>query len=192
MAEENKDTTQEQKAATAADELVAKFGDRVKAEHNLRGEPTVSVAVADLIPVLTWLLKERKPAFNMLVDVCGADYLEREKRFDVVYHLLSMARAERLRIKVQVAEGEEVPTATGLYFSADWPEREVYDMFGIKISGHPNLKRILMWEGYDGFPLRKDFPLKGNRTPEERYAAKDKRRSKDMKQYCWEGYCTDL
>lgn len=186
------ETQQEVKQPTVLDELVAKFGDAVAVEPVFRGELSARVEPANVLAVMSYLYNERNPSFKMLIDVCGADYPEREKRFDVVYHLLNMQSGERLRIKTSVAEGEEVPSVTGLWKSADWQEREAYDMFGILFSGHPNLKRILMWEGYDGWPLRKDFPLKGNAPPEERYAEKDKRRTKDMKQYCWEGYCTEL
>jgi len=189
---ESEQAADAQKPPTALNDLVARFGDKVKPEPPFRGELAARVAPEDLIPALTFLRKGRKPAFEMLIDICGADYPEREKRFDVVYHLLSMSNTERIRIKTSVAEGEELPTATGLWNAANWQEREVFDMFGIPFAGHPNLKRILMWEGFDGHPLRKDFPLKGNAPQEERYAEKDKRRTKDMKQYCWEGYCTDL
>jgi NADH-quinone oxidoreductase subunit C len=89
------------------------------------------------------------------------DQGEREPRFDVVYHLLNLASQERLRIKLPVADGAPVPSLAGRFKSADWAEREVYDLFGIPFSGHPDLRRLLMWDDFPGFPLRKDFPLDG-------------------------------
>ena len=179
-------------APTVVDELKAKFGDVITALPDFRGELAVSAPKENLVDVLSFLYKERKPAFEMLVDVCGADYPDREKRFEIVYHLRCMATVTTIRVKIAVAEGEDAPSVTHLWESANWQEREAYDMFGVKFDGHPNMARILMWEGYDGWPLRKDFPLRGNTPPEKRYNEKDMRLTRNPKQYCWEGYCTDL
>ena len=93
----------------------------------------------------------------MPLDLFGADYPEREKRFDIVYQLYSLDNNERLRIKVRVAEGESVPTSIGVYQGYDWYEREAWDMYGIRFEGHPNLRRILTHESFQGHPLRKDY-----------------------------------
>ncbi len=100
--------------------------------------------------------------YRLLVDICGVDYPDREgARFEVVYHVYSIDKNHRLRLKVRTGEGEEVPTVTGVWRGADWCEREAYDMYGIRFSGHPDMTRILLWEGFNGYPLRKDFPIEG-------------------------------
>lgn len=99
--------------------------------------------------------------FRYCVDVTAVDWKKREPRFDVVYHFYSFSKNDRIRIKCAVADGEEVPSIAGVFLAADWSERETYDMFGIRFAGHPDLRRILTWEGFHGHPLRKDFPLEG-------------------------------
>jgi NADH-quinone oxidoreductase subunit C len=102
--------------------------------------------------------------FTLIVDVCGADYPNREPRFDVVVHLASLPpdRAYRVvRLKVQTDEATPVPTLTGVFRGANWPEREVFDMYGVRFEGHPDMTRILLWEGFNGHPLRKEFPVEG-------------------------------
>jgi NADH/F420H2 dehydrogenase subunit C len=100
--------------------------------------------------------------FGLLVDICGADYPQREEeRFEVVYHVYSLETNRRVRLKVRVPEGEEVPSVISVWRGADWCEREIYDMFGIVFSDHPDMTRILTWEGFNGHPLRKDFPVEG-------------------------------
>jgi NADH-quinone oxidoreductase subunit C len=123
------------------------------------GEVTLEVAAADIVRVLTALRDNAE--FKVLIDVCGVDWPAREKRFDVVYHLLSLVNNLRLRVKVRVGEGESVPSATGVFASADWYERETFDLYGVEFSGHPDLRRILTDYGFEGHPLRKDFPLTG-------------------------------
>lgn len=98
---------------------------------------------------------------NFVADVLGVDYKDQTPRFEVVYHFYSVSKKNRIRIKVRVDEGETVPSITPIYQGADWPERETYDMFGIVFEGHPNLKRIYMAEDWEGYPLRKDYPLRG-------------------------------
>lgn len=160
------------KPPAIAAELVEKFG--AADEGFFRGDATVRVSGDKLISVFAYLKRERKPAFAMLVDVTAIDLLGlREPRFDVVYHFLNILSRERLCIKVAVAEGKQVPSATAFWSSANWAERECYDMYGIEFRGHPYMKRLLMWEGFDGWPLRKDFPLKGKVPPDEKYAAND-------------------
>jgi NADH-quinone oxidoreductase subunit C len=105
-------------------------------------------------------LKEKED-FRYCVDVTAVDWKKREPRFDVVYHFYSFSKNDRIRVKCGVADGEEVPSIAPVFLAADWSERETYDMFGIRFTGHPDLRRILTWEGFNGHPLRKDFPVEG-------------------------------
>lgn len=129
-------------------------------------EVTLTVAAADVVGVMETLRDTKTLAFTQMMDLCGVDYLGFEPaqpaRFAVVYHLLSLAHNLRLRVKVWVADGVPVPTVTGVYSAAIWYEREAYDMYGIVFEGHPDLRRILTDYGFEGFPLRKDFPLEGH------------------------------
>ncbi len=125
------------------------------------GELTLNVTVAS-IPVLVRFLKtDMTCKFSSLVDITGVDHPERRARFDIVYHFLSMYRNQRIRVKACVREDEMVPSITAEHPSANWFEREVFDMFGILFSGHPDLRRILTDYGFRGHPLRKDFPTTG-------------------------------
>jgi NADH-quinone oxidoreductase subunit C len=123
------------------------------------GELTLDAAPADIVRVLTYLRDTEE--FRLLIDVCGVDWPEREKRFEVVYHLLSLRRNLRLRVKLAVAEDETVPSAVGVHPCANWFERETFDMYGVSFSDHPDLRRLLTDYGFSGYPLRKDFPLSG-------------------------------
>jgi NADH-quinone oxidoreductase subunit C len=123
------------------------------------GELTVTVSPPHLVNVLNWL--QWQGEFKILVDICGVDWPQREKRFDVVYHLLSLTYNLRIRIKTMVGEGEEVQSCAYIYPAASWFEREVFDMYGIPFDDHPDLRRILTDYGFSGYPLRKDFPLTG-------------------------------
>lgn len=125
------------------------------------GETTLTVAPGDLIEVLTYLRDDDKCQFAVLIDICGVDYPEREKRFDVVYHLLSPRLNQRIRVKTTTDEVLPVPSANEVFPAANWFEREAYDMYGIRFSGHPDLRRLLTDYGFQGHPLRKDFPLTG-------------------------------
>jgi NADH-quinone oxidoreductase subunit C len=125
------------------------------------GELTLAVAPADIVRVLTALRDDTQCLFEAPIDICGVDYPEREKRFDVVYHLLSPRRNQRIRIKCETDEGTAVPSAVSVFPAANWFEREAYDMYGILFSGHPDLRRLLTDYGFHGHPLRKDFPLTG-------------------------------
>lgn len=111
--------------------------------------------------VLTYLRDSIPLQFSQLMDVCGVDYLGRTPRFDVVYNLLSLVHNNRIRIKLEVDEGMPVPTASFLFSSANWWEREVFDLYGIPFDDHPDLRRILTDYGFEGYPMRKDFPLTG-------------------------------
>lgn len=125
------------------------------------GELTIVVPAAEIVRVLTVLRDAPALAFVNLTDICGVDYPARAKRFEVVYHLLSPTKNTRIRVKVETAEDDPVPSATPVYPGADWFEREAYDLYGILFTGHPDLRRILTDYGFEGHPLRKDFPLTG-------------------------------
>ncbi len=122
-------------------------------------ELTLTAPAGRVVQALT-LLRD-KFGFAQLIDLCGVDYPERPLRFDVVYHLLSLTKNQRLRLKIQTDEDTAVPTAIGVYPCADWYEREAFDMYGIFFEGHPDLRRILTDYGFHGHPLRKDFPMTG-------------------------------
>jgi NADH-quinone oxidoreductase subunit C len=130
-------------------------------EVNRVGELSLTVKAASIVKVLSWLKDDPGCLFKQLVDVCGVDWPGREQRFDVVYHLLSMKHNQRVRVKVATDEETAVPSVTGVFSSAGWFEREVWDMFGVLFSDHPDLRRILTDYGFEGHPLRKDFPLTG-------------------------------
>lgn len=126
-----------------------------------------------VVRVLTLLRDDANCQFKQLMDVCGVDYPDRTPRFDVVYNLLSMTHNRRIRVKVRTDAESAVPTVTGIFSSADWWERETWDLFGILFSGHPDLRRIMTDYGFEGHPLRKDFPLTG--YVEVRYDDEQKR-----------------
>jgi NADH-quinone oxidoreductase subunit C len=137
------------------------------------GELTVDVALSNIAGLAEFLKTDQNCAFSTLVDITAVDYPERPKRFDVVYHLLSMYQNHRIRLRVATREEDMVPSITGAYPAANWFEREVFDMFGILFSGHPDLRRILTDYGFRGHPLRKDFPTTG--YTEVRYDEAQKR-----------------
>jgi len=140
-----------------SEKLAGRIGEAVFAY----GELTVAVEPGNLIEVVTFLRDDARCQFISIIDVCGADYPSRAKRFDVVYHLLSPKQNVRIRLKVQADEETLVPSLTGVFPGADWFERETYDLYGVLFSGHPDLRRILTDYGFEGHPLRKDFPLTG-------------------------------
>ena len=125
------------------------------------GELNVTVALANLVSFVKFLRKDADCQFSTLVDITAVDYPSRAKRFDVVYHFLSMYQNQRIRLRVEVREEDMVPSIISVHPSANWFEREVFDMFGILFSGHPDLRRILTDYGFRGYPLRKDFPTTG-------------------------------
>ena len=137
------------------------------------GELTMSIALSSLVSMVDFLKTDNNCKFSTLVDITGVDYPSREARFDVVYHFLSMYMNHRVRLKVAVREEDVVPSLSSIHASANWFEREVFDMFGILFSGHPDLRRILTDYGFRGYPLRKDFPTTG--YTELRYDDEQKR-----------------
>jgi NADH-quinone oxidoreductase subunit C len=142
--------------------IAAKLGPAVVGSKLAFGELTVEAKAADIVAVLTLLRDDAECRFACFIDICGADYPEREKRFDVVYHLLSPYRNRRIRVKVETDEDTPVPSAIPVFAAANWYERETYDLYGVLFSGHPDLRRILTDYGFAGHPLRKDFPLTGH------------------------------
>jgi NADH-quinone oxidoreductase subunit C len=126
-----------------------------------KGELILTVQAAAIQKVLTFLRDDANCLFKQLVDLCGVDYPEREQRFEVVYNLLSMKHNQRIRVKLSTDEDSPVPTVTTVFSSAGWYERETWDMYGVAFSDNPDLRRILTDYGFDGHPLRKDFPLTG-------------------------------
>ncbi|MFT3972699.1 MAG: NADH-quinone oxidoreductase subunit C [Amaricoccus sp.] len=125
------------------------------------GELTVEVAASTLPDFIAWLKTDSTCRFTTLIDITAVDWPSRERRFDVVYHFLSMHLNQRIRVKAEVREDELVPSIVSVHPSAEWYEREVFDMYGILFSGHPDLRRILTDYGFRGHPLRKDFPTTG-------------------------------
>ncbi|MBV9509418.1 MAG: NADH-quinone oxidoreductase subunit C [Caulobacteraceae bacterium] len=136
-------------------------------------EVTVFAEAARIVEVLTTLRDDPELDLRQLVDLCGCDYPERARRFDVVYHLLSLTKNHRVRVKVQANEDEAVPTVSGVFPAANWLERETFDMYGVAFSNHPDLRRLLTDYGFQGYPLRKDFPMTG--YVEVRYDDEQKR-----------------
>jgi len=136
------------------------LGSKVQHQTEFRGETTYEIAVNNLREIAT--VCRDKLLFDYLVDITSIDNFGEEPRFEIVYHLYSLPRAVHLRLKLKVPdEAGAVDTVSDIWPTANWHEREIYDMMGIKFNGHPDLRRILMWDGYPFFPLRKDFPLEG-------------------------------
>jgi NADH-quinone oxidoreductase subunit C len=155
------------------DDILASLGDAVTSSTINRGELTIVVQANAIIRVLTHLRDDTNCLFTMLVDLCGVDYPEREQRFDVVYHLLSVRQNQRIRVKLATDEATPVASVYGVFRSALWFEREAWDLYGIFFSDHPDLRRLLTDYGFDGHPLRKDFPQTG--YVEVRYDDEQKR-----------------
>ena len=137
------------------------------------GELVIGVKPEDISSVLTFLRDDGKCGFTQLMDICGVDYPERAARFEVVYNLLSLKQNLRIRVKICTDEGTSVPSVVDVFSAAGWFEREVWDMYGVMFAGNPDLRRILTDYGFDGHPLRKDFPLTG--YVELRYDPEQKR-----------------
>jgi NADH-quinone oxidoreductase subunit C len=144
-----------------ASHLGARLPGAIERREIVRGELTIMVARDEIARVLAVLREDSQCLFEVLIDICGVDYPERGKRFDVVYHLLSPRLNQRIRVKCETDEQTAVPSVIEVFPAANWFEREAYDMYGILFSGHPDLRRILTDYGFQGFPLRKDFPLTG-------------------------------
>ena len=139
--------------------LTQKFGESSIEHTEFRSEHSLTIPCQMLADLMQFC--RHQLGFDLLIDITSIDHADRDPRFEVVYELCRIADEQHLRIKIQIAEDEEVPTVSEIWKTADWHEREVYDMMGIKFIDHPDLRRILMWEGYPFFPLRKEFPLAG-------------------------------
>ena len=151
-------------ANPSADALRARFGHAIERVDVVWGETTVIVAAAQLLEIVRWLHADPGQQYTYLSDVTAVEYRDVERPLEVVWHLRSLPYRRFLRLKVLLPKGQplEVPSVWPVFKAADWLERECYDMFGVRFVGHPDLRRILMWEQYkEGFPLRKDFPLRG-------------------------------
>ena len=147
--------------ADLGEHIEAGLGDAVAERGVAYGELTLVVAADRLLKVIKFLRDDPRCQFHNLIDICGVDYPARDLRFDVVTHLQSLTLNHRIRVKVRTDETTPVPSLVGLYPSANWFEREAFDLYGILFSGHPDLRRILTDYGFTGHPLRKDFPLTG-------------------------------
>ena len=143
------------------DYIVGHLPDEVEDNEIKLGELILSAKADGVIKVLKFLRDDVNCRFKQLVDICGVDYPDRSPRFEVVYNLLSLAHNNRVRVKIRTDEETPVPTATGVFSAANWWEREAWDLYGIYFSEHPDLRRILTDYGFEGHPLRKDFPLTG-------------------------------
>ena len=153
--------------------LKDKFGDQITEPVRFLDETTVTLKDPSILPAFAKSLKHDHH-FEMLLDICAIDHMGTEPRFEVVYHVYSFKTHEYLRFKTRVAErGASLPSLTPVWHAANWHEREVYDMMGLNFEGHPDLRRILMWEGYPYHPLRKDFPLAGRHTEDTEAAPMD-------------------
>jgi NADH-quinone oxidoreductase subunit C len=141
--------------------IASSLGEAVTGRVVAYGELTLVVRGEDIVRTVAFLRDDPQCLFVSFVDICGADYPGREQRFDVVYHFLSPRHNRRIRLKVETDEVTPVPSIIELFPAANWYERETYDLYGVLFSGHPDLRRILTDYGFEGFPLRKDFPLTG-------------------------------
>ena len=142
--------------------IESRMPDAVRSTQIVVGELTVLAERDHILPLLRFLRDDQQCNFETLIDICGVDYPERTERFEVVYHLLSMRMNQRIRIRIRADEETPVASSVPIWPAANWFEREAFDMYGIQFSGHPDLRRILTDYGFEGFPLRKDFPLTGN------------------------------
>jgi NADH-quinone oxidoreductase subunit C len=147
--------------AALHDTVTTVLGDAVTGGAVSFGDVSIDVSRDRVVEVLKQLRDDPKCRFEVLIDICGVDYPERAERFDVVYHLLSPRLNQRLRVKIATDETSPVPSVNDVFPAANWYEREAYDLYGIRFTGHPDLRRILTDYGFQGYPLRKDFPLTG-------------------------------
>ncbi|MBI4969743.1 MAG: NADH-quinone oxidoreductase subunit C [Rhodospirillales bacterium] len=162
-----------QAAIELGEYLAANLSQDLLEKQVVKDELAIKVLPSALPRVLAFLRDDSNCLFKQLMDICGVDYPEREKRFEVVYNLLSLKHNQRIRVKIDADEATPVPTAIGLFSSANWWEREAWDMYGILFADHPDLRRLLTDYTFEGHPLRKDFPLTGH--VEARYDDEQKR-----------------
>ncbi len=166
--------TQQSEALTELGEHIAGHMTDAVRKFDVRvGELTVYAERDQIVTLVDFLKRDQMCMFEMMIDICGVDYPERSQRFEVVYHFLSMRLNQRIRVKISTDEDTPVPSIVDLHRGADWFEREAFDMYGVVFSGHPDMRRILTDYGFEGHPLRKDFPLTG--FTEVRYDDLEKR-----------------
>jgi NADH-quinone oxidoreductase subunit C len=167
------DRAMDEKLSTLGRLIADALPGAVAGHHVMHGELTVIVRAADIARVMTFLRDDERCQFWCFIDVTAVDHPGRERRFDVVYHLLSPKQNARIRVKAEVGEGEAVASIIDIFPGANWFERETYDLYGIPFTGHPDMRRLLTDYGFEGHPLRKDFPLTG--FVEVRYDDEQKR-----------------
>ncbi len=176
-----------------AERLKEQFPDEITEISKFRDQVSLTVKKDRALDVFRFLHDEPSLSFDFLKDLCGVDYLgKKETRFEVVYHLYSMEHRHMVRIKVPVSEGDcTVDSVTPVWIGADWHERECFDMYGIDFKGHPDMRRILMPEDWEGFPLRKDYPVKGPSDEFEWQGFKEvKEKAQEFRKYEWDRYTT--
>jgi len=145
----------------AVEKLKEKFPNSVLEVTAFRGEVTVGVSKGEIFEICKFLHSDPDLQFHLLTDLCGLDFFPQTPRFGIAYLLCSLKNGQRLRLKTRVGEEESIRSVESIWKVANWYEREAYDLFGIRFENHPDLRRILLWDGYDGYPLRKDYPAEG-------------------------------
>jgi len=145
----------------AVKKLREKFPNSILEVTTFRGEVTVMISKGELLEICKFLHSDPDLRYHLLTDLCGLDFFPQTPRFGVAYLLCSLKSNQRLRLKVRVGENESIPSVESVWKVANWYEREVYDLLGISFENHPDLRRIMLWDGYEGHPLRKDFPVEG-------------------------------
>jgi NADH-quinone oxidoreductase subunit C len=145
----------------AIKKLQEKFPNSILEVKAFRSEVTVTVVKKEVLDICKFLHSDPDLQYHLLTDLCGVDFFPETPRFEVVYHLYSIKNNQRLRLKTKVGESESVSSVESVWKVANWYEREAYDLFGITFENHPDLRRIMLWDGYEGHPLRKDFPVEG-------------------------------
>jgi NADH-quinone oxidoreductase subunit C len=148
-------------AGVTLNKLAERFPGSILETHSYRGDDTAVVKKEDILDLCTFLRDDPALLYNFMMDLTAVDYLGKEPRFEVVYHLYSLKYNRRVRLKARVAESDcSIDSIVTIWISANWFEREVFDLYGITFKGHPEMKRILLYEGFQGHPLRKDYPIK--------------------------------
>ncbi len=145
----------------AVEKLKGKFQNSILEVTTFRNEVTVEVAKGEIFEICKFLHSDPDLQFHLLTDLCGLDFLPQTPRFGIAYLLCSVKNGQRLRLKTRVGEQKSIQSVESIWKVANWYEREVYDLFGIRFENHPDLRRILLWDGYEGHPLRKDYPAQG-------------------------------
>jgi NADH-quinone oxidoreductase subunit C len=141
--------------------LKENFPDFILGEATFRGESTVTVPKEEILQICKFLHSDPNLQYHLLTDLCGLDLFPEVPRFEVIYHLCSIKNHQRLRIRAKVGDHESISSVESVWKAANWYEREAFDLFGIHFKNHPDLRRILLWDGFEGHPLRKDYPTEG-------------------------------